>query len=116
MDREELDTSDVQQVILTMPFENFELRKSLEFDSRDLAFVRFALDLWKQIKPGDLAALRDSCEQSIAKYYDQLEKIHTCSLRLRIVRVVLLKLWSQAGSCGSFNCEKSKICIAAVTG
>ena len=73
MDREELDTSDVQQVILTMPFENFELRKSLEFDSRDLAFVRFALDLWKQIKLGDLADLRDSCEQSIAKYYEQLE-------------------------------------------
>ncbi len=67
-----LDDGEVQQVMLRMPFEKFERRKFLEYDPRDLAFLRFAPDLWRQIKPEDLAEVRDICERSIAKYYERL--------------------------------------------
>ena len=63
---DDLDDGEMQQIMRRMQFEKFERRKCLEYEPRELAFVRFALDLWKQIKPGDLADLRDTCEQSRA--------------------------------------------------
>lgn len=69
---DELDDDAVRQVMLRMPFEKFERRRFLEYDPRDLAFVRFSASLWHQITPDDLAELRDICSQSIALYYERL--------------------------------------------
>jgi hypothetical protein len=56
-----------------MPFEKFERRRFLEYDSRDLAFIRFSPILWRQLKRGDLDELQKICEQSIATYYERLQ-------------------------------------------
>jgi superfamily II DNA or RNA helicase len=66
-----LDDAEVQRVMLEMPFEKFERRRYLRYD-RDLAFVRFAPSLWRQLKPADLAKLRAICEDNIRKYYERL--------------------------------------------
>lgn len=70
---DELDDVGVQQVMLRMPFEKFERRRFLEYDSRDLAFIRFSPILWRQLKRGDLDELQKICEQSIATYYERLQ-------------------------------------------
>jgi superfamily II DNA or RNA helicase len=68
----ELENSDVQRVMLDMPFEKFERRRYLGYQ-RDLAFVRLDPSLWRQLKEDDLARLRAICEESIKKYYDRLD-------------------------------------------
>lgn len=67
----ELDDADIRRVMLGMPFEKFERRRYLKYD-RDLANVRIAPNLWKQLHKKDLAALRRICEESIAKYYERV--------------------------------------------
>jgi hypothetical protein len=54
-----------------MPFEKFERRRYLKYD-RDVANVRIAPNLWKQLHKKDLADLRRVCEESIAKYYERV--------------------------------------------
>jgi hypothetical protein len=68
-----LENADVQRVMLDMPFEKFERRRYLRYD-RDLAFVRFESNLWRQLKPDDLAKLRAICEARIKEYYERLEQ------------------------------------------
>jgi hypothetical protein len=68
---ESLDASDVRAVMLGMPFEKFERRKYLKYD-RDLAYVRFHPDLWRQLGPDDLQKLRQVAEESIARYYERI--------------------------------------------
>jgi superfamily II DNA or RNA helicase len=68
---ETLDDADIQRVMLDMPFEKFERRRYLRYD-RDLAFVRFEPNLWRQLKHEDLTTLRAICEESIRKYYERL--------------------------------------------
>lgn len=68
----ELDDAEVQQVMLQMPFEKFERRRFLEYDPRDLAFIRFTPILWRQLNRGDLDELQQICQQSIATYYERL--------------------------------------------
>jgi superfamily II DNA or RNA helicase len=68
---ETLDDAEVQRVMLDMPFEKFERRRYLRYD-RDLAFVRFESNLWRQLKPDDLARLRTICETSAKRYYERL--------------------------------------------
>ncbi len=69
----ELDDSEVQRAMLEAPFEKFERRKFLEYDHRDLAYIRFVPMLWRQLKAVDLAELRQICERSIAEYYERLQ-------------------------------------------
>jgi hypothetical protein len=57
--------------MLGMPFEKFERRRYLKYD-RDVANVRIAPNLWKQLHKKDLADLRRVCEESIAKYYERV--------------------------------------------
>jgi hypothetical protein len=66
-----LDDSEVQRVMLDMPFEKFERRKYLRYD-RDLAFVRFEPSLWRQLTSDDRANLRAICDESIQKYYERV--------------------------------------------
>jgi hypothetical protein len=68
---QELDNAALRRVIFGMPFEKFERRQFLKYD-RDLAYIRIATGLWKQLRKADLAAIRLVCEESIAKYYERL--------------------------------------------
>jgi superfamily II DNA or RNA helicase len=68
-----LEESEVQRVMLDMPFEKFERRRYLKYD-RDLAFLRFEASLWRQLKAGDLEKLRAICEGSIKRYYERLSE------------------------------------------
>jgi hypothetical protein len=68
---DELADAEVQRVMLEMPFEKFERRRYLKYD-RDLAFVRFEANLWRQLKTDDLAKLRAICEARIREYYERL--------------------------------------------
>jgi len=63
--------SQVQRVMLEMPFEKFERRRFLSY-ARDLAFIRFEPRLWRQLDADDLARLKTICEESVAKYYERL--------------------------------------------
>src|SRR5262249_12664243 len=69
---EELDDTEIQRVMLDMPFEKFERRRYLRYD-RDLAFIRFEPNLWRQLKPDDKQRLREICENSIKRYYERLD-------------------------------------------
>jgi superfamily II DNA or RNA helicase len=68
-----LDDGEVQRVMLDMPFEKFERRRYLRYD-RDLAFVRFEPNLWRNLKPDDLVRLRAICKESIQKYYERFDQ------------------------------------------
>jgi len=61
-----------REVMLSMPFRKFEQRKFLLHDRQDLAFVKFAPSLWRQLKPADLSAILSTCQSKIAAYYDRL--------------------------------------------
>jgi len=54
-----------------MPFEKFERRKYLKY-GRDLAEVRFAPELWRQLTDADRADLRRICEEAIRDTYEGL--------------------------------------------
>jgi len=61
-----------RDVMLSMPFRKFEQRKFLLHDRQDLAFIRFAPSLWRQLKPADLSAIKSTCDAKIASYYERL--------------------------------------------
>lgn len=70
---ESLDDSAVQRVMLEMPFEKFERRKYLQY-AKDLAFIRFEPNLWRQLKLADLSKLRDICNESLDRYFERLKQ------------------------------------------
>ena len=67
-----LSQDEVRVVMLQMPFEKFERRQFLRHDRQNLAFIRFAPTLWRQLTAEDLAAVRTSTVDAIARYYEQL--------------------------------------------
>jgi superfamily II DNA or RNA helicase len=67
-----LEETEVQAIMLGMPFEKFERKKYLGYD-RDLAYIRFEPALWRQLKPEDLARIRQTCGEHIGAYYERLE-------------------------------------------
>jgi superfamily II DNA or RNA helicase len=67
----ELSEDEARTVMLTMPFEKFERRKYLQYDKRDLAFLRFSPALWKQLTADDLGVVRKTCEGTIDAYFEQ---------------------------------------------
>jgi superfamily II DNA or RNA helicase len=71
---EQLTRDEVREVMLQMPFEKFERRQYLRYDSADLAYIRFTPVLWRQLLPGDLASIRANCESAIADYYERLSE------------------------------------------
>jgi superfamily II DNA or RNA helicase len=70
---DELDAGTAQRLMLDKPFEKFERRQFLRYD-RDLAYVRFEPRLWRQLEPGDLDRVRQTCRQAIRVYYERLDK------------------------------------------
>ena len=68
----ELELSEIQSVVLKMPFEKFERRRYLEYDKRDLAYVRLSRPLWQKLSVADRVDLRKRCVESIDKYFERL--------------------------------------------
>jgi superfamily II DNA or RNA helicase len=69
-DRITLDVA--RDVMLSMPFRKFEQRKYLMPDRQNLAFIRFAPSLWRQLTPADLSVIKSNCERKIANYYERI--------------------------------------------
>ncbi len=69
----DLELSDIQSVLLKMPFEKFERRRYLEYDKRDFAYVRFSRPLWRKLSVADRVELRERCLESIDKYFHRVE-------------------------------------------
>ncbi|MHB1558161.1 MAG: DEAD/DEAH box helicase [Isosphaeraceae bacterium] len=67
-----LSTEDVRPLMLGMPFRKFEQRKYLTYDRQDLAYLRFASNLWRQLTAEDRATVRTHCERAIGEYYERL--------------------------------------------
>jgi superfamily II DNA or RNA helicase len=69
---DELDEGSILRLMLGMPFEKFERRRFLRYD-RDLAYVRFDPQLWRQLGPEDRELVRSRCLESIQSYYERLQ-------------------------------------------
>lgn len=68
-----LSIEEVRTLMLGMPFRKFEQRKYLTYDRQDLAYLRFASNLWRQLTAEDRATARTHCEQAIGEYYERLD-------------------------------------------
>jgi hypothetical protein len=66
----EMSDADVQNVIVSMPLKMFQQRKYLEY-SRDVAWIQFNADLWKQFSDADVQHVRDLCTNAILRYYSR---------------------------------------------
>ena len=71
---DQLTIDDARDVMLSMPFRKFEQRKFLMHDKQDLAYIKFAPGLWRQLKSADVSAIKISCEANIVAYYDRHAK------------------------------------------
>jgi len=68
----DLKLAEIQTIVLKMPFEKFERRRYLEYDKRDLAYVRFTRPLWQKLNVADRIELRKRCVESIERYYQRV--------------------------------------------
>lgn len=69
----EMSDAEVQNVIVSMPLRKYQQRRYLDY-ARDVAYVQFNPDLWKQLSDADLAQTRKLCLESIERYYARLAK------------------------------------------
>ncbi len=67
----DMSDADVQSVIVSMPLRKYQQRRYLEY-SRDVAWLQFNSDLWKQCSDGDLQHIQQLCHRSIERYYARL--------------------------------------------
>jgi len=67
-----LSQDEVRMVMLGMPFRKFEQRKYLNYDGRDLSYLRFDPALWRQLTPDDRTTIRSQCESAISEYYERI--------------------------------------------
>jgi superfamily II DNA or RNA helicase len=63
-----LTESEIQRLILEMPFRKFAQRGFLDY-GRDVSRVRFAPALWKRLTDEDRQRLRETSKQAINRYY-----------------------------------------------
>ncbi len=71
----DLELNEVQNIMLRMPFEKYERRRYLEYDKRDLAYVRFARPLWKKLSVVERVELRKQCLVAIQEYYERISRL-----------------------------------------
>jgi superfamily II DNA or RNA helicase len=64
----ELSETDVQRLILEMPFRKFAQRGFLDY-GRDVSRVRFALALWKRLTEQDMQRLHEISRRAVDRYY-----------------------------------------------
>ncbi|MCL5097998.1 MAG: DEAD/DEAH box helicase family protein, partial [Candidatus Omnitrophica bacterium] len=67
----EMSDSDILNVIVSMPLRKYQQRRYIEY-SRDVAWLQFNRDLWKQCSGADLEHVRQLCHRSIERYYARL--------------------------------------------
>jgi superfamily II DNA or RNA helicase len=63
--------ADIQNVIVSMPLRKFQQRRYLEY-CRDVAWLEFNADLWRQCSEADLNHVWHLCHRAIARYYERL--------------------------------------------
>jgi superfamily II DNA or RNA helicase len=67
-----LSLDEVRSVMLGMPFQKFERRKYLAYDSHDVSYIRIHPALWRQLTPEDRRMIRSQCETAITEYYERV--------------------------------------------
>ena len=67
----DLTDSDIERIMLAMPFEKFERRKFVQ-RSRELSQLKFNLVLWRQLSDGDRATLQQMAQTALDLYYDRV--------------------------------------------
>ena len=67
----ELSDADITAILISMPFKKFQQKHFIEH-GRDLAYIRFQPELWKQLAREDVARLREMCVEAIGWYYGRL--------------------------------------------
>lgn len=67
----EMSDLEIERTLLALPFEKFE-RKSFVRRLKDLAYVRFAEPLWRELSEQDVARIRQLARAQLAKYYERL--------------------------------------------
>jgi hypothetical protein len=76
----EMSDADVQNLIVSMPLRKFQQRRYLEY-ARDLAWLRFNPDLWKQCSDADLAhVLHHQRVAQIGPQADRPQPVHRMRL------------------------------------
>ncbi|GLI34631.1 hypothetical protein DAMNIGENAA_20640 [Desulforhabdus amnigena] len=71
VDVDNLILDEVKQVLLSMPFEEFERRHYFRY-GRDLALIEMKPSLWKQLAPEDIEEPHRACKKGIETYYARL--------------------------------------------
>ncbi len=67
----DLSDAEIQNVIVSMPLRKYQQRRYLEY-SRDVAWLQFNPDLWKQLTDADITRIRELCHRSLERYYARL--------------------------------------------
>lgn len=69
----DLSDNDVQRTMLDKPFEKFERRGYMKYDSGDLGYIRFVPALWRRLTATDVDSLRVICAEGIKTYFERLQ-------------------------------------------
>jgi superfamily II DNA or RNA helicase len=67
----DLSDSDIERIMLAMPFEKFERRKFIR-RLKELTQLKFDPVLWRQLTEADRVALQQMAQIALTSYYDQL--------------------------------------------
>ncbi len=67
----DLDSTDIQQLILQMPFRKFSQRGYLDY-GRDVSDVRFEPKLWRRLSAEDRARLREIAHTHMRHYFEKV--------------------------------------------
>ena len=67
----DLRAAEIQCVVVSMPLRKFQQRRYLDY-ARDVAWIQFNPELWKQLADADLARVRLLCLEGIDRYYSRL--------------------------------------------
>lgn len=67
----DLTDSDIERIMLAMPFEKFERRKFVR-RRKELTQIQFNSVLWRQLSEGDRIALKQMAQTALGLYYDHL--------------------------------------------
>lgn len=67
----ELNSTDIQQLILQMPFRKFSQRGYLDY-GRDVSQVRFEPKLWRRLSAEDRECLREIAQTHIHRYFERV--------------------------------------------
>jgi hypothetical protein len=67
----DLTDAEIQAVIVSMPLRKFQQHRYVDY-SRDVAWIQFNPDLWRQLSTVDIDRIRRICRDSIERYYARI--------------------------------------------